>query len=197
MRGTLNSDSLDLMFRAARTANGFTPEKIAEAVIREMYDLMKLAPTSANCSPARFLFLTSKEAKEKLMPAVSSGNSQKTLEAPVTVIVGYDTQFYEFLPELFPHAPDAKNWFTSSPDFARDTAFRNGTLQGAYLIMAARALGFDAGPMSGFDQAKVDAAFWPDGRIKSNFLCNIGHGDDSKVFPRNPRPDFDKVCRIL
>jgi len=197
MRGTLDSNGLDLMFRQARTANGFTPEKIAEAVLREMYSLMSLAPTSANCSPGRFLFITSKAAKDKLMPAISSGNSQKTLEAPVTVIVGYDTQFYENLPDLFPHAPDAKNWFTSSPDFAQATAFRNGSLQGAYLILAARALGFDVGPMSGFDQAKVDATFWPDGRIKSNFLCNIGHGDDTKVFPRNPRLAFEKACQIL
>jgi 3-hydroxypropanoate dehydrogenase len=197
MRGKLDTGSLDLVFREARTANGFTGEKISEALMREMYELVKMGPTSANCSPARFLFLVTPEAKEQLRPALSSGNAQKTMDAPLTVVVGYDTKFYENLPELFPHAPDAKTWFTSSAAFAEETAFRNGTLQGAYLIMAARALGLDAGPMSGFDQAKVNAAFWPDGAIKVNFLCNIGIGDDSKLFGRHPRLSFERACRIL
>jgi len=197
MREPLNGAGHDLLFRKARTQNGWTAEKVSEAVLREMYDLMKLGPTSANCSPARFIFITSKEGKEKLRPALSSGNTAKTMEAPVTVLIGYDTQFYELLPELFPHSPDVKGWFTSSPALAQETAFRNGTLQGAYLMMAARSLGLDVGPMSGFDQAKVNETFWPDGRVKINFLCNIGMGDESKLFNRSPRLAFERACQII
>ncbi|TAL04693.1 MAG: malonic semialdehyde reductase [Rhodospirillaceae bacterium] len=197
MRDTLDSAGQDLIFRKARTQNGWKPEKVAEALMREIYDLMKMGPTSANSSPARFIFIASKAGKEKLKPAVAEGNLAKTMEAPVTVIIGYDTQFYEYLPELFPHAPGMKNYFTSSEAMAQETAFRNGTLQGAYLIIAARALGLDAGPMSGFDPAKVNAAFWPDGRVKANFLCNIGIGDESKLFDRSPRLSFEKACQII
>jgi 3-hydroxypropanoate dehydrogenase len=196
MPSALPDACLDQVFRSARTHNGWKPERIAEAVLRQMYDLMKLGPTSANSSPARILFVVSPEAKERLKPALSAGNRDKTMEAPVTAIVGYDTRFYEHLPELFPHT-DAKSWFTSSPALAEETAFRNGTLQGAYLIVAARALGFDTGPMSGFDAAKVNAAFWPDGRVKANFLCNIGVGDPSKLFARSPRLPFERACAIL
>jgi 3-hydroxypropanoate dehydrogenase len=196
MANAASDACLDLIFREARTHNGWQPTQIAEAVLRQMYDLMKMGPTSANCSPARILFVVSEAGKEKLRPALSSGNLAKTLAAPVTAIIGYDTEFYEFLPELFPHT-DAKSWFTSSPALALETAFRNGTLQGAYLIMAARALGFDCGPMSGFDAEKVNTAFWPDGRIKVNFLCNIGLGDPTKLFPRSPRLPFERACAIV
>jgi 3-hydroxypropanoate dehydrogenase len=197
MSNTLDNAARDLIFRKARTFNGFTPEKIPETLLREIYDLAKMGPTSANTSPARFIFVVSKEAKEKLKPCLAEGNVAKTMEAPVTVIIGHDTQFYEHLPELFPHAPGMKAYFTSSEAVTMDTAFRNGTLQGAYLIIAARALGLDAGPMSGFDPAKVNAAFWPDGRVKANFLCNLGIGDKSKVFDRNPRLSFEKACQIV
>jgi 3-hydroxypropanoate dehydrogenase len=158
---------------------------------------MKMAPTSANCAPARLVFVRSVAAKERLRPALSAGNVEKTMAAPVTVIVGYDLKFYEQLPRLFPHEPSAKTWFTGSAALIEATAFRNGTLQGAYLIMAARALGLDCGPMSGFDNAKVDAAFFPGGTIKSNFLCNLGHGDPARVHPRSPRLDFADACQIL
>jgi 3-hydroxypropanoate dehydrogenase len=197
MRSKLDNTSLDLMFRQARTANGFTPEKIAETLIREIYELTKMGPTSANCSPARFIFVTTPAGKEKLKPCISAGNMEKTMAAPVTAVVGYDTQFYEHLPELFPHAPEAAKWFSSPPELALEIAFRNGSLQGAYLIMAARSLGFDAGPMSGFDAAKCNEIFWPDGRVKANFLCNIGHGDDSKVMGRLPRLSFERACQII
>ena len=196
MRDALPAGCLDQVFRNARTHNGWTPERVAESLLREMYELMKFGPTSANCSPARILFIVSPEAKEKLRPALSSGNLEKTMAAPVTALIGYDTQFYELLPELFPHT-DARSWFTSSPALAEETAFRNGTLQGAYLMIAARALGLDVGPMSGFDQTKVNAAFWPDGRVKANFLCNIGCGDESKIFARSPRLSFERACAVL
>ena len=195
-RGSIGDQGLDLLFRTARTQNSWTPESVSEALIREVYEVAKMGPTSANCSPARFLFVTSREAKEKLRPAISSGNLEKTMAAPVTVIVGTDSKFYDLLPELFPHT-DARPWFTSSPDFAWETAFRNASLQGAYLMIAARSLGLDIGPMSGFDQKKVNEAFWPDGQVKANFLCNIGYGDDQKLFGRLPRLAFETACRIL
>ncbi len=193
----LPDPALDQLFRSARTQNGWTPETVADALLREVYDLLKLGPTSANCSPARFLFVVSQDAKEKLRPAMSAGNVDKTMAAPVTAIVGYDLQFFEHLPQLFPHEPTAKSWFTSSPALIEQTAFRNGTLQAAYLFMAARALGLDVGPMSGFDAEKVNAAFWPDGRTKVNLLCNIGYGDPSKVMDRSPRLAFDQACAII
>ncbi len=196
MSTSLPPTALDQVFRTARSQNGWTAEKVSEALIREIYDLMKMGPTSANCSPARIVFVVSAEAKEKLKPALSSGNRDKTMAAPVTAIIGSDTQFYDLLPELFPHT-DAKPWFTSSPAFAAETAFRNSSLQGAYLMIAARSLGLDVGPMSGFDPAKVNEIYWPDGRVKVNFICNIGYGDPTKVLERLPRLDFARACQIV
>jgi 3-hydroxypropanoate dehydrogenase len=183
------------LFDNARTHNGFTPEPISDATLRQLYELMKWAPTSANSSPARIVFVRSPAAKEKLLGVVSPGNVEKTRQAPVTAIVAYDTAFYEKLPQLFPHA-DAKSWFVGKPEFAQTTAFRNSSMQGGYLILAARALGLDCGPMSGFDHDKLDAAFFAGTTIKSNFLVNLGHGDPSKLFGRSPRLSFEEACRI-
>src|SRR5258706_8848433 len=193
----LDDQGLRLLFTEARTHNGFVDKPVTDAEIRQVFDIMKMGPTSANCSPARFVFLRTKEGKERIRPALSSGNLEKTLAAPVVAIVAWDTKFYEHLPRLFPHNLDAKNWFANSETVAHETAFRNGTLQGAYFIIAARALGLDCGAMSGFDNAKVDAEFFPDGRFKSNFLINIGHGDPSQLFGRSPRFDFAEVCQLL
>ena len=192
----LDNSALDLLFREARTHFKWTDRPVTDDELRAVFDLLKMAPTSANCSPARFLFLRTQEAKEKLRPALSPGNVDKTMTAPVTVIVAHDPHFYDQLPKLFPHA-DAKSWFSGNYDLAQETALRNGTLQGAYLILAARALGLDAGPMSGFDNAKVDAAFLSDRGWKSNFLVNLGHGDASALFPRSPRFAFDEACQLL
>jgi 3-hydroxypropanoate dehydrogenase len=197
MPRNLDDAALDLIFRNARTQNGFADTPVTDDQLRAIYDLMKWGPTSANCSPARLLFLRSRQAKERLRPALSEGNLEKTMRAPVTVIVAHDLEFYENQPRLFPQKPESIDWFKGKPEFAATTAFRNGTLQGAYFIVAARALGLDCGPMSGFDNAKVDAEFFPGGKIKSNFLCNLGIGDPSKVFPRNPRLAFEEVCRVL
>ena len=193
---TLSDAGLDLAFREARSFNAWTPRSVSTALMQAVYDLAKLGPTSANCSPARFVFVTSAEAKARLKPHLSAGNLEKTMAAPVTVIIAHDLDFAEKLPELFPHSPDAKNWFAGE-DMARTTAFRNGSLQGAYFMLAARSLGLDCGPMSGFDNAGVDKAFFPEGRIKSNFLCNIGYGDPAGNFPRSPRLDFEEACQIL
>lgn len=192
----LDDKSLDLLFRTARTQNGWLPKPVTDAQIRAIYDILKMGPTSANSQPARFIFIRTKEGKEKLRPALSEGNTAKTLEAPVTALVAYDTQFYENLPRQFPHNQDAINWFKGTPA-AAPTAVRNGTLQGAYLMIAARAVGLDIGAMSGFDNALVDKAFFPDGRFKSNFLCNIGYGDPTKIFARSPRLDFDDACTLM
>jgi 3-hydroxypropanoate dehydrogenase len=183
------------LFENARTQNGFTSEPVSEATLHQLYDMMKWAPTSANTSPARIVFVTSPAAKEKLLECMSPGNVDKTRAAPVSAIIGMDMAFYEKLPQLFPHV-DAKAWFVGNKAFADATAFRNSSLQGAYLIIAARALGLGCGPMSGFDNAKVDAAFFAGTEIKSNFICNLGHGDPSKVMPRNPRLSFAEACRI-
>ena len=180
------------LFLEARTHNGWKEQTISDDKLKELFALAKMGPTSANCSPARFVFVRSKEGKEKLRPALSQGNLDKTMKAPVTVIVAYDERFYDHLPKLFPHT-DAKAWFTSSPALAQETAFRNGTLQGAYLIMAARALGLDCGPMSGFNNVGVDAAFFTGTRIKSNFICSLGYGSDKNLFPRNPRLSFEEA----
>ena len=196
MTGKLPSPCLDQLFGDARTHNAWRDEDVPDALLHELVNLAKLGPTSANCSPARFLFVKSREAKERLKPHLSEGNRDKTMKAPVCAIIGYDLDFYRHLPKLFPHT-DAKSWFEGKPKKIEETAFRNGTLQGAYLIMAARALGLDCGPMSGFDNAKVDAEFFPDGQIKSNFLCCFGHGDASVLFPRSPRFDFDEMAKIL
>jgi 3-hydroxypropanoate dehydrogenase len=192
----LDDRSLDVIFREARTHNGWLDKPVSDALLQQIYDLMKWAPTSANSSPARFVFVRSAAAKQRLMPAIAPGNADKTRAAPVTAIVAYDTEFYEKLPKLFPQA-DARSWFAGNQPLIDTTAFRNGSLQGAYLIIAARALGLDAGPMSGFDNAKVDKEFFPDGKVKSNFLINLGYGDHSKLFPRNPRLPFAEAAQIL
>jgi len=183
------------LFDNARTHNGFVPEVIPEATLRRLYDLVKWGPTSANSSPARFIFVTSPQAKDKLLTAMSPGNFEKTKQAPVTVIVGTDMAFYEKLPQLFPHA-DAKSWFVGNQPMIDATAFRNASIQGGYLILAARALGLDCGPMSGFDAAKVDAGFWAGTTVKTNFIVNLGHGDPSKLFGRSPRLSFEEACAI-
>lgn len=192
----LDSEALDVLFRQARTHNGWLDKPVAPAQLHELYDLTKMGPTSANSSPARFVFVTSAAGKEKLRAALSAGNLEKTMAAPVTVIVAHDPLFYEQLPRLFPHA-DARAWFSGSEALATETAFRNGTLQGAYLILAARALGLGVGPMSGFDKAKVDEAFLSERGWKSNFLINLGHGDESGQFARSPRLTFDEACVLL
>ncbi len=196
MSQMLNDAGMDLIFRNARTHNAWTDKPVSEVTLRALYDLMRNGPTSANGSPARLLFLTTDEAKLRLKPALSEGNMAKTLAAPVTVIVAHDLKFYELMPKLFPHEPDAKNWF-KAPEVAQVTAFRNGTLQGAYMMIAARAVGLDCGPMSGFDNAILDQEFFPDGQVKSNFLCNLGHGDPEGLFPRSPRLEFEEACEIL
>ena len=193
----LDTRALDIIFRQARTHNGWQPKPVPDETLRQLYDLMKWGPTSANCSPARILFIRSKEAKERLKPALSSGNRDKTMAAPVTAIVAYDLKFYDRLPQLFPHDQSARGWFTSDETVARMTAIRNGTLQGAYMIIAARALGLDCGPMSGFDNAKVDAEFFSGQDVKSNFLCNLGYGDPGKLFNRSPRLNFEEACQVL
>jgi len=192
----LDSQALDTIFRTARTQNGFLDQPVDEAQLKSLYELLKFGPTTMNTQPARFVFVRSKAAKEKLKPALSPGNLDKTLAAPCTVIVAHDLRFHEFLPRTFPNNPNAKANFEGKDAVIQAVCMRNGSLQGAYLIIAARALGLDCGPMSGFDNAKVDAAFFPDGRWKSNFLCNLGKGDPAKVFPRNPRLTFDEACRI-
>jgi 3-hydroxypropanoate dehydrogenase len=195
MAQPLDDAALDQLFRAARTHNGWQPKTVGDAALRQLYDLLKMGPTSANSLPARFVFVRTPEAKARLRPCLSPNNVEKTMAAPVTVIAGYDTEFYENLPQLFPHT-DARSWFVGNSELIQSTAFRNASLQGAYLILAARALGLDCGPMSGFDNAKVDAVFFPDGKVKSNFLVNLGYGDPSKVRPRGPRLAFEEACRI-
>jgi 3-hydroxypropanoate dehydrogenase len=196
MRGPIDDASMDLVFRSARTQNSWQPKDVTEELLRRAYDLTKMGPTSANCCPARFIFITTKAGKERLKPTLAAGNIDKTMTAPVTAIIGYDTKFYDLLPELFPDT-DARSWFTSNESLAQKTAFRNGTLQGGYLILAARSLGLDCGPMSGFDAAKLNTEFWPDGQITVNFLCNIGYGDDQDVHDRRPRLAFEKACEIV
>jgi 3-hydroxypropanoate dehydrogenase len=191
----LDDAALDAVFRQARTHESWSAETVPEETLHTLYDLVKACPTSANCSPARFVFLTSPEARERLRPALSPGNVTKTMSAPVVVIVATDTRFYDKLPELFPHA-EARAWFAGNPLLARETALRNATLQGAYLILAARALGLDCGPMSGFDTARVDEIFFPDRPWESNFLINLGHADVPPP-PRAPRLAFDDACAIL
>jgi len=195
MPDTVDQAALEQLFLAARTQNKWQDRPVPEAKLHELYDLLKMAPTSANSSPARFVFVRTPEGKAKLKEALSAGNIEKTMAAPVTVIVAHDLDFFEKLPVLFPHA-DAKSWFAGNRAFADVTAFRNGTLQGAYLILAARAVGLDTGPMSGFDNSKVDAAFFAGQPIKSNFLVNLGYGDPAGLFPRSPRLSFDEACRF-
>lgn len=192
----IDSTALDQLFLKARTHNAWHDRAIEPALLQQLYDLVKMAPTSANCSPARFVFVQSQAAKEKLKPALSAGNLEKTMAAPVTVIVANDPKFYDKLPYLFPHT-DARSWFTGSAQVAETTAFRNGTLQVAYLILAARALGLDTGPMSGFDNALVDSTFFKETGWRSNVLVNLGYGDADKLFPRSPRLPFDEACQVL
>lgn len=188
--------ALDRVFRQARTHRSWNGDPVSDVVLQAVYELARMPPTSANCSPMRVLFLKSKASRERLRPALDGGNVKQTMSAPVTAILAYDIQFYELLPHLYPHA-DARSWYAGKEQHIRTTAFRNGSLQGAYLILAARALGLDCGPMSGFDNAKVDAEFFPDGRWKSNFLCNLGYGDGQNMRPRAPRLDFDEACTVL
>ena len=192
----LSDAGMDLLFRKARTYSHWLDGEVSDILLQAIYDLAKMGPTSANCSPMRVVFVRTRAAKERLKPALMEDNVNKTMAAPATAVIGYDSRFYELLPRLFPHA-DARAWFEGKEALIEETAFRNGSLQGAYFILAARALGLDCGPMSGFDRARVDREFFPDGRIKSNFLCNLAYGDDSKLHPRSPRLDFEDACRII
>jgi len=193
---SVSEETLAQIFTKARTNSAWLPEPVSDELIHQIYDLMKWGPTSANSSPARIVFVKSKEAKDKLLPCMAEGNVEKTKTAPVSVIIAHDMEFYEKLPKLFPHAP-ARSWFAGNQLLIESTAFRNGSLQGAYFIIAARSLGLDCGPMSGFDNAKVDATFFHGTSWKSNFICNIGYGDSSKLYPRSPRLDFNEACKIL
>ena len=193
----LNDAALDTIFRNARTQNGWLDKPVQDHQLRAMYDLMKWGPTSANCQPARIQFVVSAEGKEKLRPALGPNNVDKTLLAPVVAILGYDLAFYEHLPKMFPHNQTARSWFVGNEAMIQGTAFRNSSLQGAYLMIAARSLGIDCGPMSGFDAAKVDAAFWAGTTVKTNFICNLGYGDPAKVFARSPRFAFEDVCTVV
>ena len=194
---TIDAAAIDALFREARNQNKWKDEPVSDDTLRELYDILKFGPTSANCSPARFVFIRTKEGKERLSPALSSGNRDKTMTAPVTVIVAYDPKFFEKLLKLFPANPDATKWFTGNDSLAATTAFRNGTLQGAYLMIAAHLVGLDVGGMSGFDNAKVDAEFFAYSGWRSNFLVNLGHGDPEGVLPRPPRLDFDEACLLV
>lgn len=190
---------LDRVFRNGRSQNGWLAEPVSDEQLKQVYELMKWGPTSVNCSPARIVFVRSEAGKAKLKDALSPGNVDKSMTAPVLAVVGYETRFYEDLPRLFPHNPAVKTWFEGEAKlgFAQTTAFRNGTLQGGYLIAAARAVGLDCGPMSGFDNAKVDAALFAGTSVKSNFICGLGRGDPSKLFPRSPRLSFDEACKLI
>ena len=185
------------LFINGRTHNDWIEKDVPDSLLHELYNLMKWGPTSANCSPARITFIKSQEAKNRLVKYLIESNIEKTISAPVTAIIAYDTKFYEFIPKLFPHNPEAKEWFSGSEEFAEVTAFRNSSLQGAYFILAARTLGLDCGPMSGFDNVGIDNEFFSESNFKSNFICNIGYGDHNKLFDRSPRFDFDEVCKIL
>jgi 3-hydroxypropanoate dehydrogenase len=197
MSDVLGSDALDLIFRKARTHTAWLDKPVEDSLLKQVYDLAKMGPTSANMCPMRIVFVKSREAKERLKPALDPGNVDKTMAAPVTAILAMDIHFYEKLPKLYPHA-DAKAWFKDLPENVLEyTALRNGSLQGAYFMLAARSLGLDCGPMSGFDNAKVDAAFFAGTTVKSNFLCNLGHGDASKLHPRSPRLTFEEACKLV
>jgi len=195
MTKPIDARALHVLFHDARTHNGWQDKPVPESLLRDIFDLAKMPPTSANCSPMRLVFVSTPAGKARLKPALAPGNLEKTMAAPVTAIIAQDTQFYEHLPMLFPHA-DAKSWFVGNDAMIQGTMVRNATLQGAYLMLAARALGLDCGPMSGFDPAKLNAEFFPDGRFQANFLCNLGYGDPTKLFTRSPRFAFDDVCTI-
>jgi 3-hydroxypropanoate dehydrogenase len=197
MRPTISDEALRQIFFEARTYNGWLDRPVTDEQLRELYDVAKWGPTSANSSPARFVFIRSQQAKERLRPTLAPGNVEKTMAAPITVIVAYDLQFHENLPKLFPHKPAMRDLYASNPQLLEETARRNSSLQGAYLIIAARSLGLDCGPMSGFDNAKLDEEFFAAGYVKSNFLCNIGYGDPSTLTPRLSRLEFNEACTIL
>ena len=192
----INDDALDVLFRDARTYNNWQDKDIPDSLLHELHELVKFGPTSANCSPMRVVFVKSEDAKARLKPHLAEGNVDKTMGAPVTAIIGMDMEFYEELPKLFPHT-DAKSWFEGNDDLTEETAFRNSSLQGAYLILAARALGLDCGPMSGFDTDGVKNEFFPDSTVQPNFICNLGYGDPEGLFPRSPRFSFDEANSIL
>lgn len=196
MTDRISKNALDQIFLEARTHNAWHEKDVPDDVLRELVDIVKMGPTSANCSPARFVFVKSDKAKARLEPLLDEGNRAKTMSAPVCTIIGQDLNFHHHLPKLFPHT-DARSWFEGKPKHIETTAFRNATLQGAYFIIAARALGLDTGPMSGFDNDGVDKEFFPDGHIKSNFLCSLGYGDPSVLFPRSPRFEFDEIAEII
>lgn len=191
------ADALDQIFLSARTHNAWLDKPVEEEKLRRLVEIMAIGPTSANCLPARILFVHSAEAKKRLEPLLMEGNREKTMQAPVCAIIGYDLEFYENLAKTFPHNPGARSWFDKDAETAEENAFRNGSLQGAYFIIAARALGLDTGPMSGFDKDGVNREFFPDGRIKANFLCNVGYGDPSVLEPRLPRLEFDEIAKII
>lgn len=190
-------DIKKIIFSNARTYNDWQSKGVSNKILNELYDLMKFGPTSANCSPSRIIFIKSPEAKERLKPFIIESNLEKTMTAPVTAIIAFDIDFHKHLPKLFPHDLDAQNWFNYSQEVAYTNAFRNSSIQGGYFIIAARMLGLDCGPMSGFDQNGLDKEFFPNSSIKSNFLCNIGYGDSTNIFKRSPRFEFDEVCEIL
>jgi 3-hydroxypropanoate dehydrogenase len=192
----ISDEALDVLFREARTYYSWQDKPVPESLLHDIYNLMRMGPTSANLAPARFVFLTNDAAKARLLPALSANNVEKSRTAPVVAIVAYDLEFYEKAPQLFPHA-DARSWFAGNEQLIRETAFRNGTLQGAYFLLAARALGLDCGPMSGFDAEKVNAEFFPDGKWRVNFICNLGYGDPETLYPRLPRLGFDEACVVL
>jgi 3-hydroxypropanoate dehydrogenase len=192
----ISDDALDQLFRLARTQNKWQPKPVSQTLLHALYDLLRMGPTSANCSPSRFVFVTTDEGRARLKPHLSPGNVQKVMTAPVTVVIGTDYKFYDKLPQLFPHV-DARSWFVGNEKLADTTAFRNGTLQGGYLIMAARAVGLDCGPMSGFNNAAIDEEFFPNSSVKSNFICSLGYGDPSGVLTRSPRLSFDEACQIV
>ncbi|MEN7341920.1 MAG: malonic semialdehyde reductase [Pseudomonadota bacterium] len=193
----ISQQAQDTILGQARTHFQWQDKAVPEALLREVYDLAKMGATSANCSPARFVFVTTDEGRERIKPHLIPSNVEKTMSAPVTVIIGYDLKFYDRVPELFPHAPEAREWFNGSDEIILANAVRNGTLQGAYFMLAARAKGLDCGPMSGYDPIGLDAEIWPDGQCRSNFLCNLGYGDASALHPRLPRLDFADACEVI
>lgn len=207
MNKAMTEQGLDLLFRQARSQNGWLDQPVSDDTLKNLYDLMRWGPTSANGCPARIVFLRSAESRRRLLPVLSAGNVEKTLSAPVTAIIGYDTRFHEQLPKLFPHNPGVRDWFAGQPELIESTALRNSSIQGGYFILAARALGLDCGPMSGFDHQLVDQEFFTPNtdrppafahmQIKSNFLCNLGYGDPAKLFARSPRLDFEEACSLL
>lgn len=193
----LSPAALDQLFFQARTHNAWQDRPVSVELLQQLYAAMRMGPTAVNGCPARLVFVTSPEAKQKLLPALMEGNRAKTMSAPVTVIIGHDLKFYEQLGTLFPHLPEAVNWFNQDPVGSEVAAFRNGSLQGGYLILAARALGLDCGPMSGFDAAMVEAAFFPNSAVRANFICNLGYGDPAGLYPRSPRLSFEQACQIV